>query len=101
MKVNDRDLTGASAAESGRSQETQKLDRGTSSRSATAAEGTGDRVELSSTLSHLSRAIAAHGADRAGRVQALTTQFQSGQYRPSSRATSQSMVADALSSKAT
>ena len=97
MKIYDRDLTGASAAESGRAQESQKPDKGNSSRSSSAAQGSGDRVELSSTLSRVSRAMTSYQSDRAARVQALAAQVQAGSYQPDSLGTSRGMVAEALS----
>jgi flagellar biosynthesis anti-sigma factor FlgM len=96
MRIYDRDLTGTASAESGRSQETQRTDRDAttaSSQSGTAS----DRVELSSGLATVSRALAAYGSDRANKVQQLTAQFQSGSYSPNSLAVSQGMVAHALS----
>jgi len=97
MRVYDRNLTGASAAESGRAQETQRTDRneGSGARSAAGA-GAGDRVELSGTLARLSQAMSAHGSERAARVQSLTAQYRSGSYRPDSQATSRAMISEAL-----
>ena len=94
MRVNGRNLTGATPAESKRAQNTEKLDRNQGVRAGTAA--TGDRVELSSTLETLSRAIAAYGSERAYSVQALTGQYQSGSFHPDSAATAGSMVSEAL-----
>lgn len=96
MKIYDRDLTGAAAAESGRSPETQKTDHGSTTPSLVAGGGSGDRVELSSALASVSRALSSYQSDRAGDVQALTAQFQGGRYQPDSLATSRRMVADAL-----
>jgi len=54
MTINDRNLTGTTPAEAGRSQETQKPNRNQGVRTGTAAsDKTGDRVELSSTLATL------------------------------------------------
>jgi anti-sigma28 factor (negative regulator of flagellin synthesis) len=100
MRVYDRDLTGTAAAESGRSQETQRTDRGTTSTSSATGSASGDRVELSSGLASVARALTAYGSDRASKVQQLTAQFQSGNYRPSSSAISQGMVAEAISAGA-
>jgi hypothetical protein len=97
MRIYDRNLTGTGAAESGRPQETQKLDRETASR---AASVTGDRVELSTTLARLSQAISSFSSGRANKVQSLAAQYQSGNYRPDSLATSKGMVADALAAGA-
>jgi anti-sigma28 factor (negative regulator of flagellin synthesis) len=96
MRVNEHNQTGASS-EAGRAQETQRLDRGGSSRTTVSGSG-GDRVELSSTLASVSRATAAHDADRAAKVQELAAQYQSGQYRTDAAATSRAMVSEALAS---
>jgi anti-sigma28 factor (negative regulator of flagellin synthesis) len=97
MRIYDRDLTGTAATESGRPQETQKADREASTASSQSGSASGDRVELSSGLAGVSRALSAYGSDRASKVQQLTTQFESGNYQPNSMAISQGMVAQALS----
>lgn len=97
MRVYDVNLTSTSAAESGRAQEAQKADRAASGRLGGAGTaGNGDRVEFSSTLGRLSQALATDGSDRASRVHALAAQYQNGQYRTDSLATSRSMIAEAL-----
>jgi hypothetical protein len=48
-------------------------------------------------LASLSRALAANNSDLTGKVQQLAAQFQSGNYQPDSLATSQGMVAEAVS----
>jgi flagellar biosynthesis anti-sigma factor FlgM len=100
MRIYDRDLTGTASAESGRSQETQRADRDTSATSPQSNNTSSDRVELSSGLATVSRALAAYGSDRANKVQQLTAQVQSGSYSPNSLSISQGMVANALSSGA-
>lgn len=98
MRIYDRNSTGASASESERAQEIQRIDQEESARrGAAGADSVGDRVELSSTLARLSGALAAHGSHRASRVQALAAQYQAGKYRPDSAATASGMVAEALS----
>ncbi|MBZ5620887.1 MAG: flagellar biosynthesis anti-sigma factor FlgM [Acidobacteriia bacterium] len=97
MRIYDVNLTGTSAAESSRAQETPHSGRAGSARAGEAgAGGTGDRVELSNTLGRLSQAMSADGSARASRVQALAAEYQSGSYRPDSAATSRDMVAEAL-----
>jgi hypothetical protein len=96
MRIYDQSLTGTTAAGSGRSQETQKADRVATGAPPGAGGGSGDRVELSSALGSVSRALSSYNADRAGKVQALTVQYQAGRYQPSSLATSHGMVAEAL-----
>ena len=99
MRIYDVNLTGSSAAESGRAQETQRSDRAGATRTAGAGgSGSSDRVEFSSTLGRLSEAMSADGSARASRVQALAAQYQSGSYRPDSLATSKGMVSEALAS---
>lgn len=100
MRIYDRDLTGTASTESGRSQETQRAERDATATSAQSGSSASDRVELSSGLASVTRALAAYGSDRSGKVQQLTAQFQSGSYSPNSLAISQGMVAHALSSGA-
>jgi hypothetical protein len=98
MKIYDTNLTGASAAESARAQDLQKLERGGAGRSSQGGHLTGeDRVDLSGALGRLSKALEAFHQDRAGRVQALAAEYQSGAYRVDSAATSRAMIVDALS----
>ena len=97
MRVDDRNSTGATPAESRRAQETGKSNRNQGLRTGTAAtDRIGDRVELSSTLETLSRAMSAFGSERANRVQALAAQYQSGSYHADSAATARGMVSEAL-----
>ena len=96
MRIYDRDLTGTTSAETGRSQETQRADRDTTAVSTQSNSSAGDRVELSNGLASVSRALATHGSNRGQKIQQLTAQVQSGTYNPSSMAISQSMVAQAL-----
>jgi anti-sigma28 factor (negative regulator of flagellin synthesis) len=95
MKVYDVNLTGPSASESGRAQETQKADRESNSRPNTATSPN-DRVELSGTLARISRAVSSYGTSRSNQVQALAQQYQSGNLQPNSVKTSQGMIAEAL-----
>ncbi len=96
MRIYDLNLTGTSAAETGRAQGTQQPDRAGSSTAAQNTGKSGDHVELSSTLGRLSRAIASHESSRANRVQALSAQYQAGKYQPDAHASSRGMVAEAL-----
>jgi hypothetical protein len=100
MRIYDRDMSSATAAGSGRPQETQKTGQDAAGSSSQSGSATGDRVEFSSGLASVSRALSADSASRANKVQQLTAQFQAGTYNPSSLATSQGMVAAAVSSGA-
>ena len=94
MKVYDRGLT---AAETGHTQDIQKLSNTSSGKSSTkGADSSGDRVEFSGNLGRLSRTLSAYDTSRASRVQALAAQYQSGNYRPDSVAISRGMVSEAL-----
>jgi hypothetical protein len=99
MKIYDQNLTGTSAPEMGRAQESQKLSRAGSGSSTTRSgvDGSDDRVEFSGTLSRLSRALTTFESTRASRVQALAVEYQSGKYQPDAAATSRGLVAEAIS----
>ena len=99
MKVYDTNLAGASAAEAGRAQESQKVNRNGSAQgsSSSGAVSGADRVELSGALSRLSESLSSFQQSRASRVESLTAQYQSGQYQPDSQAISRAMVSESLS----
>jgi flagellar biosynthesis anti-sigma factor FlgM len=96
MKVNDRNSLGAAAAETTRAQDVYKPSRGDAARTGSSASGD-DRVEFSSALGGLSRAISSAGSDRAARVQALATAYQNGTYKVDSATISRAMVSETLS----
>lgn len=96
MKIYDRNLTGTSASETGRTQETQKAGNTGSGKSVSGLDGSSDRVEFSGTMGQLSRAVATFESTRADRLQTLAAAYQSGTYRSDSLATSKGMVAEAM-----
>jgi anti-sigma28 factor (negative regulator of flagellin synthesis) len=53
-------------------------------------------VELSSTLTGVSRALASDGAARASRVASLARAYQSGSYQPDGFVIARGLVSDAL-----
>jgi Anti-sigma-28 factor, FlgM len=95
MKVYDRGLT---AAETGNTQDVQKLTSGSGKSANRGADTNGDRVEFSGNLGRLSRTLSTYETSRASRVQSLAAQYQSGNYRPDSAATSRGMLNEALGS---
>jgi hypothetical protein len=99
MKIYDRNLTGTSAAETGRAQEAKNLSRAGTDTSPTrgGVDGSNDRVEFSGTMGRLSRALATFESSRANRVKALAVEYQSGKYQPDPAATSKGLVSEALS----
>jgi anti-sigma28 factor (negative regulator of flagellin synthesis) len=97
MRVDDRNLTGAAAAETGRTQGAQPLERSGRTSVAVGRGGAGsDQVELSA----LSRALQSSDSSRNARVEQLTAQYQAGQYRVNVAQVSHSMVSDALQAPA-
>jgi len=95
MKVYDRGLT---AAETGQTQDVQKLSNSAGRSATKGADAGGDRVEFSGNLGRLSRTLSAFESSRASRVQALAAQYQTGKYVPNSAAISRGMLSDALNS---
>ena len=96
MRAHNESLKGA-AAEAAQAAETQRPGRADGShQNRSAGFAGGDRVELSSALESLSRALGADRAQRSGQVQALAEQYQSGQYRADAAAASRGLVAEAL-----
>ena len=101
MRIYDRDLTGAQAAETARAQESQKVGRGSGDNGRSRTGASSDRVEFSASLGQLGRALSIYSSDRGAQVQALAALYQSGQYRTDSAATSRAMVSEALSTGVT
>jgi anti-sigma28 factor (negative regulator of flagellin synthesis) len=100
MRIYDQNLTGTTAAETGQAQKTHNPSRaGTDTSPArSGVDGSSnDRVEFSGTMSRLSRALSTFESTRANRVQALTTEYQSGKYKPDPAATSKGLVDEGLS----
>jgi len=97
MRVYDTNLTGTSAAETGRAQETQRVERSGQDQAARTNGSGSDQVQLSGALGRLSRTLSSFNEDHASRVQALAAEYQSGGYRLDSIATSRAMISDALS----
>jgi hypothetical protein len=100
MRIYDPGLAaGAQASQTASLGESQKVERdsqsGTGNTTGGATAGT-DSVEFSSTLGRLSNALAAHGSAHSSRVEYLTAQYQSGNYRPNSYLTSRGIVSEAL-----
>ena len=96
MRVYDNNLTSTTAAQTGRSQEVQRTGN-QNARTSGSGSGSEDRVELSGALGRLSQAMAAFGSSRSSHVRALAAQYQSGNYKPDSLATSRGLVSEALS----
>jgi hypothetical protein len=63
----------------------------------TAGSTAGDHVSLSSAIGSLSRALSSFHTGRAQKVQALTSQYQSGRFQVNAAAVSHMIVSAALS----
>src|SRR5258708_3850822 len=97
MKVYDRGLT---AAETGHTQDIQKLTNGSGKCASRGADSSGDGVEFWGTPGRLSRPLSSYESSGASRVQSLAARYQSGNYRPDAGATSRSMVHEAIAAGA-
>jgi hypothetical protein len=94
MKVTSQDLSGLGAAGASGVQETQN--QGGSGKGAGCGGGGSDRVDFSSTLGSLSRAMNSEGSTRQARMQAITAQYQSGAYSADSAAISRGLISEAF-----
>jgi anti-sigma28 factor (negative regulator of flagellin synthesis) len=98
MKVYDRNLTGAAAAGSTRTQDTQKVESSPSGGAQSSSRSSaGDQVELSGTLGRLSEALSTQGTQRTAKVAALAAAYRSGNYQPNAAGASKGLVSEALS----
>ena len=94
MKVTSQDVSGLGAAGVSGSQEIQK--QGGSGKSAGWVGGGSDRIDFSSALGSLSRAMSSDGSARQAKLQALTVQYQSGSYSVDSGAIGRGLISEAL-----
>ena len=95
MRITDLNLTGSAAAETGKAQSSQAVDKDSSSRGSAARAGSGtDSVDFSP----LSRALSSHASSRSARVAQLTAQYRAGQYQVDPAHLSSAMVGEAIAS---
>lgn len=94
MKVTTQDLSQLGASQTTGAQASHSHGTGESQK------GQGlflnDSVQFSSTLGSLSRAMGSDSSARQAKVQALAAQYQSGNYKPSSAAITQGILAEAM-----
>jgi len=95
MKITNHNSPSVSTPGLGNAQEIQKSGSGVSGTGSKGRTGN-DRVEFSSTLGSLSRAMESYSSSSSSRVQALAAQYQSGTYKVDSAAISRSLVSEAL-----
>jgi anti-sigma28 factor (negative regulator of flagellin synthesis) len=94
MKVTSQDLSGLGAAGASGVQDVQK--QGGSGTSAGCGGGGSDRVDFSSALGSLSRAMSSEGSTRQAQIQAITAQYQSGSYTADSAAIGRGLISEAF-----
>jgi len=99
MRIYEQGLAGTQASQTTPMSESQKVERDGQSENGNAIGGAtagNDSVEFSSTLGHLSKAIATEDSTHSTRVEYLTAQYQAGNYQPNSYLTSRGIVSEAL-----
>jgi hypothetical protein len=97
MRVDDRQIAGNQAAQSGKASSAQEVERQRDSRQLESRlAGGADRVELSDLTGGLAHALKASATERAGRVERLQRDVSEGRYRPDPVAVSHSIVAEML-----
>lgn len=103
MKVQESNTGGAAGLGSTAGpQESGRTGRATGARGGKTAgmAGDGDRVEFSTLVSGLSRALIDSGASRSARVDALAALYRSGRYDSSAQVTARAMVSESLAGQA-
>ena len=94
MRIDDRNLNGAAAPQSGRTQESEGL--GSSAGKHVSVSEGGDRTEISHLAGQVSRALETHSAQRAAHVAKLAKDYQAGHYHADARATSRGVIREGL-----
>lgn len=95
MRVDDRNLAGSQAAQSGQANQAQQVERASESKPAEGRPAGGaDRVELSGLAGDMARALQAAGQERAARMERLAEEYAAGRYRVDARAVSRAIVAE-------
>jgi len=100
MRIDDRNVNGATGPQSGRTQEAHSADglapaSGSQNSGATGA----DRAEISSLAGRVSDALTLQATERAQRIGRLSQEFKMGRYGADSRATGRAVVQEALGGK--
>src|SRR3954447_21377898 len=94
MRVDQRNLTGATVTDGGKTRETQSIGRDGRTASSRSGGAGLDQVELSA----LSRALYASASSRSSRVDELSPKYRAGRYQPDPAQIGRSMLGDALAS---
>jgi len=95
MRVDDRNLAGSQAAQSGQANQAQQIERSNESKPVESrSAGNADRVELSALTGDLARTLEAAGRERADRKERLAEEYAAQRYQVDARAVSRAMVAE-------
>ena len=95
MKIYDLNLTGG-AATTGTARTQETTGETSARKTGSAGAGGDDRVEFSSGLGRLAKALSAFGSAHSNRVEALAAQYQAGLYRPDAADTARGMISEAV-----
>ena len=94
MRIDERNLGNTAAADTTKTQETQRPGSGGSARDT--GTGVSDRVQLSSVAGSLSAAVQSSSQERSQRVAELAAAYQSGSYVPDAFGTACGLITEAL-----
>jgi anti-sigma28 factor (negative regulator of flagellin synthesis) len=95
MKVTTQDLSGLGAAGASGAQDVQKPGGGGKGAGWSSGAGS-DRVDFSSALGSLSRAMSSEGSTRQAKIESLTAQYQAGSYSADSAAIGRGLISEAF-----
>src|SRR5574337_138543 len=98
MRVDDRNLNGATGLQPGRAAETHELDR-LAPPGGNAESAGSDRAEISSLAGRISESLAVQNTARAQRIEKLAQDYRTGRYHANPRATSRAIVQEAIGNK--
>ena len=97
MRVNDWQLAGNQATQSGKASAAQEVERRADSRQIDSRRaGAADRVELSDLTGGMARTLQASAKEQANRVEQLGRDVSEGRYRPEPIAVSRAIMAGML-----
>jgi len=100
MKVDDPNLSGAAAAQTGRTPEAHDANRAGSPAAARISEPAGgDHAEISGLAGRIFQAVATQAAARAQHLAKLTQNYRAGNYHVDARSVSQAITKDAVERK--
>lgn len=94
MRVDDRNLNGVAAPQTGRTHEAERP--GSKQGPHVSISAGGDTTEISHLAGQVSHALEAHSAQRTARVAKLAKDYQAGRYQADSKSTSRGVIREGL-----